>query len=438
MKRHVRLLTILLLLLINFKKSNADTYGAYGNLVYRADTVGNTVWVKNFNGEIIQTTPTYGNAVYGCVFDGHFVYVLNIQQTIQSSPTPSYYVSIVVLDTNGNTITTQTRIESSANGYTLGKMLPSFTSGAWYYQRHGPGFTHIPSIVKVDSLGRDVTVVCAWFTSAAEIKCFLPLKDSTYLVAVNGYSTSGPSTQTAAFIKFDDNGNIIWAYCYNIPSLSTLEFKSCVSDEDGNIYAIGKYWVSNSNYPTFGLKVNSSGVPIIFNTWTSINGSMDHTLNYRNREIIDLYLGTEIHFDTLFEDSCLISTPLQCTFSVTATSPLSTGGSNISSFFPSDSSFFLNTVTYPEYCSTLLNTNEIERDEISIFPNPSSDRIQILNKSNNTPLKEIKVFDTTGREVYSNFIFKGETIDISKFSNGMYYLIMKRDNKLKTIKFIKQ
>ena len=75
---------------------------------------------------------------------------------------------------------------------------------------------------------------------------------------------------------------------------------------------------------------------------------------------------------------------------------------------------------------------------ISIFPNPSSDRIQILNKSNNTPLKEIKVFDTTGREVYSNFIFKGETIDISKFSNGMYYLIMKRDNKLKTIKFIKQ
>ncbi|MBP6426731.1 MAG: hypothetical protein KA430_04045, partial [Bacteroidia bacterium] len=105
MKRHVRLLTILLLLLINFKKSNADTYGAYGNLVYRADTVGNTVWVKNFNGEIIQTTPTYGNAVYGCVFDGHFVYVLNIQQTIQSSPTPSYYVSIVVLDTNGNTIT---------------------------------------------------------------------------------------------------------------------------------------------------------------------------------------------------------------------------------------------------------------------------------------------------------------------------------------------
>lgn len=68
MKRHVRLLTIFFLLLINSKKSNADSHGAYGNLVYRLDTAGNTVWVKNFTGEIIQTTPTYGNAVHGCVF----------------------------------------------------------------------------------------------------------------------------------------------------------------------------------------------------------------------------------------------------------------------------------------------------------------------------------------------------------------------------------
>lgn len=371
-------------------------------------------------------------------FDGHFVYVLNIQQTIQSNPTPSYYVSIVVLDRNGNTITSQTRIETSAFSYQLGNLLPCYSGGAWYTQRHQPGFTKVPTITKVDSLGRDILVVSGRFGSVSEIKSFITLKDSTYLVAANNYSATGGMTPpTSALMKFDSNGNITWAYHYEIPITGYLEFKTCVEDDNGNIYSIGSYYTPTSINVIFGLKVDSNGTPIIFRTWNSLDGYSNHKLSYRNGEIYDLFSGKEIHFDSLFQDSCLISVIDPVTFTPTGTYPLASGTSNLSSFTPSDTTLTLPNFTYPDYCTVLLKTDEIESDKVLIYPNPTHDKIQIFSDNIPNHPEEINIYDITGRKVYSNFNSLIESIDVSQFSNGLYYLKIKSANFVQSGKFVK-
>ena len=265
MNRSIRLPVIFtLMLLFSTIKSHAESYGSYGNLVYRADSAGNTVWVKNFNGHIVPSA-TFQNLVYGCVFDGKFVYVLCEQVDTSFAGGPIHYVSTVVLDTNGNTVTSQTRMRSSSNFYQLGTILPSFSNGAWYTELFASWSNRATYITKIDSLGDDVLSVSSWFSTMSEINDFIELKDSTYLVASFNYELGGPPTSAISLLmKFDDNGNIIWAYDYNIPISDPLHFMSCTEDDHGNIYSIGFYNISVSNNVVFGLKVDIAGTPFHF------------------------------------------------------------------------------------------------------------------------------------------------------------------------------
>lgn len=77
--------------------------------------------------------------------------------------------------------------------------------------------------------------------------------------------------------------------------------------------------------------------------------------------------------------------------------------------------------------------NDIEVLQISVSPNPTTDRVTI---SNNENINTVQLFDTTGKQVYmvSN-INKTETvIDFTSLPNGVYFL--KVDGK--TIKVVKQ
>ncbi|MFK8060548.1 MAG: T9SS type A sorting domain-containing protein [Polaribacter sp.] len=67
--------------------------------------------------------------------------------------------------------------------------------------------------------------------------------------------------------------------------------------------------------------------------------------------------------------------------------------------------------------------NEFEK-AIDIFPNPTSEIVNIKVKSNTVKISEIIIFDNQGREILkklNNF----ETIDISKLASGIYFLKIK-------------
>lgn len=84
--------------------------------------------------------------------------------------------------------------------------------------------------------------------------------------------------------------------------------------------------------------------------------------------------------------------------------------------------------------STTLSVSEIElsNKKIKLFPNASTDFIQLSNLTKTT---NYSISNILGSEVKKGMISNDEQIDIRSFTNGLYFL---RFDNGKTIKFIKE
>lgn len=71
-----------------------------------------------------------------------------------------------------------------------------------------------------------------------------------------------------------------------------------------------------------------------------------------------------------------------------------------------------------------LNQENFEKDIFKVFPNPTSDKI-FLNS--NLETNSISIFNPKGQKVYESYEFINE-IDISNFSNGLYFLKLSLKN----------
>lgn len=90
---------------------------------------------------------------------------------------------------------------------------------------------------------------------------------------------------------------------------------------------------------------------------------------------------------------------------------------------------------YTQDCGHVgISENEAAHN-VNIFPNPVSD---VLNVS--APgFKEFDVINFLGQVVYSNTITSEQTtINVSNLTNGIYFIRLKADNKVETMKFIKR
>ena len=75
--------------------------------------------------------------------------------------------------------------------------------------------------------------------------------------------------------------------------------------------------------------------------------------------------------------------------------------------------------------------NEIQNEDISIFPNPAGDNLSILIHDNSISLVNISLIDLNGKiiwmqnDVYQKIIY----LDVKSFSNGQYFLKIENFNK---------
>jgi hypothetical protein len=85
------------------------------------------------------------------------------------------------------------------------------------------------------------------------------------------------------------------------------------------------------------------------------------------------------------------------------------------------------------------NQNSSNFDGISIFPNPSSDLLNVIVAADDKSNVTFNIFDAvTGKSVY-NFSSIGsinQTVDVSGFSSGLYYIQINNGGKLNNQKFI--
>ena len=75
---------------------------------------------------------------------------------------------------------------------------------------------------------------------------------------------------------------------------------------------------------------------------------------------------------------------------------------------------------------------------ITIYPNPSKGMVYI-DFDNVSNIKDLRILTLTGEQVYSKQkMDKTETIDLSKFSDGVYFIIIQKDNDIIRNKLIIQ
>lgn len=86
-------------------------------------------------------------------------------------------------------------------------------------------------------------------------------------------------------------------------------------------------------------------------------------------------------------------------------------------------------------CS-VLDVDNFKIDEISIYPNPAKDKIQISNIVGISA--EIRIFNVLGKQVFHQKKINQKTINISTFKSGIYLVKIAIDEKSKTQKLVIQ
>ncbi len=87
-------------------------------------------------------------------------------------------------------------------------------------------------------------------------------------------------------------------------------------------------------------------------------------------------------------------------------------------------------------CFTLIvgptSVNEVSMDQFSAYPNPANDIVNVVSP---VAFETVRLFDMTGREVYS---YTGKTlshqINVASFQTGMYFLVIEGNNTTSTKK----
>jgi Flp pilus assembly pilin Flp len=89
------------------------------------------------------------------------------------------------------------------------------------------------------------------------------------------------------------------------------------------------------------------------------------------------------------------------------------------------------------YRTLPVDIKDYERHNISIYPNPSTDKIYFKFENNN--IRRITIFDLTGKLIIQKtFVRQNETIDLSDFDSGIYTIEIQTDEVTLTKKILKK
>ena len=81
-----------------------------------------------------------------------------------------------------------------------------------------------------------------------------------------------------------------------------------------------------------------------------------------------------------------------------------------------------------------LNDLKAQAENIMLFPNPASSLVELKNGNSNT-YNSIELYDFVGRKVPVQNRLSENTLDVSNFSKGLYFIVLKKDTI--TIKVLK-
>lgn len=98
------------------------------------------------------------------------------------------------------------------------------------------------------------------------------------------------------------------------------------------------------------------------------------------------------------------------------------------------------TLKTSDVCSPPASTDKFGLGMISLYPNPTSDVLNLVMPDNYELSGNITVYNTVGQTIYSAFVSDTNmySIDVSGFAKGVYLVKINKENQSKTIQFIKK
>lgn len=344
---------------------NYSFSGNYTNMyLTKIDLQGNTIWSKNYGGQFRQSANQVKETL-----DGGFV--IGGWNEINGGAISSF--QIIKTNNFGDEVWTKNYpngmqqyaksiIQNTDGGFAIaGSIVLPTSIGEYFY------------VIKTNELGEEIwTKIITEFSngSATEVKS----KPNGNLI-ISGYSTQNGFSQPILF-ELDLNGNIVWYKIYENNSWGwAMSF--CKTNDDG--YAV---FGLDTDSKCFLIKTDSIGNQ----DWIKRFDERTYNYGYNVRQTTDAgFIMTGITSDDNIPNVLLIKTD---------------GTGNILE----------------------INSPITNKSTLSIYPNPSNGVFKVkLNKENIH--STIEIFNTIGQLIHSQkIIYSDEIIDLSKYSNGFYYI----------------
>lgn len=89
--------------------------------------------------------------------------------------------------------------------------------------------------------------------------------------------------------------------------------------------------------------------------------------------------------------------------------------------------------------STSIESNKVEIEDVSIYPNPVIDNVRIIVKDDNFKFAQLSIYDISGIQVYDGNVQNGiAEVDLKLFKSGLYLLSISNSKGVISDKFIKK
>lgn len=429
---------------------NMTSTGVYDVFVLKLDTNGNFVWAKSFGGTSVDMGLDIVVGANGVYVSGRYQGTIDLDpgaNTSNVTSNGSLDAFLVKLDENGDFL--------------------------WGHSFGGTSNERAESI-GLDSLGN---VIALFFYNGTV--------DFDPSASVSNLTSAGGSD--AAIVKFDANGNFIWAKSMGgtsteEPSKLVVDFNdniittgyfSGIADFDpsgsiANLTATGSFNVFVSKLDEDGnyiwakaiksdVNCDAKGIAIDSNNNILVNGLFSGITDFNPDSVIINNVtsngGNDFFVTKLDENGNFIwgitaggyGNDLARGVIVNKTNDdIYTTGAFLDTvdFDPSGSMYNLTSAGLKDVFVLKLSEDTMSNEDFvnnrtKVYPNPVK---KILNIENVDDIESITVYDVFGKELvaYNNFSLRFNSINFSNFQSGIYFVQIKINSKTEIFKIIKE
>ena len=425
--------------------SNTLSTSSIGLFLCKMDTLGNIIWVTqyaNSSSSSVYVNSICTDAAGNSYCAGNFIGTCVIGTSTLTAPGMGFEGYVTKLDINGNVIWCKTiggstnteningiTTDNAGNAYITGYFNFGSTTTVGNYTLSSSGSTDAFA-AKLSPAG-NVLWAKRFGGSGADLGRSITSNNGPFLYIGGNYNppfTMGSNTFTQAGIyisRLDTSGTIIWANNFekNPVGSQNINLNKILTDVGGNVYSTG--WFTGTT--TFG----SSTVSAVALSAPSSDANADGFISKLDASGAFSWvkqITSSINSLQYGKSLAYTSGMIYCLGDAFSSSSIDTFTFNTSS---GEFGFLLKMAA-----NDVGIEENIKELSVFVYPNPANDKL-FIELTENTEELYYSLTDVTGKKViHKKRIVSKESINVSHYSKGIYFLQLEAKNQIAVKKII--